>query len=47
METLQGIAPKLEFTTVTTINESLSPELDALDDALRQEKVSIISVRIR
>ncbi|KAL5015816.1 hypothetical protein ScPMuIL_005405 [Solemya velum] len=33
-----GIAPKLEFTTQTVIKESFSPELDALSDALEQEK---------
>ncbi|XP_021373427.1 spermatogenesis-associated protein 6-like isoform X3 [Mizuhopecten yessoensis] len=35
-----GIAPKLEFFTVTNISESLSPELDALEDALRDERKS-------
>lgn len=35
-----GIAPKLEFITVTNISESLSPELDALEDALRDERKS-------
>lgn len=38
---LQGIAPKLEFTTTTTINESRTPEIDALDDALKEERVSM------
>ncbi|KAJ8306144.1 hypothetical protein KUTeg_016689 [Tegillarca granosa] len=35
-----GIAPKLEFTTTTTINESRTPEIDALDDALKEERRS-------
>ncbi|XP_033738393.1 spermatogenesis-associated protein 6-like isoform X1 [Pecten maximus] len=35
-----GIAPKLEFVTVTNISESLSPELDALEDALMDERKS-------
>ncbi|XP_060083262.1 spermatogenesis-associated protein 6-like isoform X2 [Ylistrum balloti] len=35
-----GIAPKLEFITVTNISESLSPELDALEDALMDERKS-------
>lgn len=33
-----GISPKLEFTTKTTIKESYSPELDALDDAVEQSR---------
>ena len=37
----QGISPKLEFATKTVIKESLSPEVDALEDALEQERVSI------
>ena len=37
---LQGISPKLEFCTKTVIKESRSPELDALEDALEEEKVS-------
>jgi len=32
-----GISPKLEFATTTLIKESLSVELDALDDALEYE----------
>lgn len=36
----QGICPKLEFVSVTNIKESLSPELDALEDALKDERVS-------
>lgn len=33
-----GISPKLEFSTKTTIKESYSPELDALDDAVEQSR---------
>ncbi|XP_041359383.1 spermatogenesis-associated protein 6-like isoform X3 [Gigantopelta aegis] len=33
-----GIAPKLEFSTSTVIKESYSPELDALDEALEEER---------
>ncbi|KAH9495191.1 spermatogenesis associated 6-like protein [Bulinus truncatus] len=33
-----GISPKLEFSTKTIIKESISPELDALDDALDVER---------
>lgn len=33
-----GISPKLEFATKTTIRESLSLEVDALDDALEYER---------
>ncbi|XP_060605917.1 spermatogenesis-associated protein 6-like isoform X11 [Ruditapes philippinarum] len=35
-----GISPKLEFTTKTVIKESQSPELDALEDALEEEKLA-------
>ncbi|XP_052238095.1 spermatogenesis-associated protein 6-like isoform X7 [Dreissena polymorpha] len=35
-----GISPKLEFTTGTVIKESRSPELDALEDALEEEKIA-------
>ncbi|KAK3090051.1 hypothetical protein FSP39_008825 [Pinctada imbricata] len=35
-----GISPKLEFVTVTNIKESLSPELDALEDELEAERRS-------
>ena len=35
----QGISPKIEFVTVTNIKESLSPELDALEDELEAERV--------
>ncbi|GFR77131.1 spermatogenesis-associated protein 6-like [Elysia marginata] len=35
-----GISPKLEFSTKTVIKESISPELDALDDALDMERKS-------
>uniref|UniRef100_A0A2C9JHG1 Spermatogenesis-associated protein 6 N-terminal domain-containing protein n=1 Tax=Biomphalaria glabrata TaxID=6526 RepID=A0A2C9JHG1_BIOGL len=35
-----GISPKLEFSTKTVIKESISPELDALDDALEMERQS-------
>ncbi|GFN97281.1 spermatogenesis-associated protein 6-like [Plakobranchus ocellatus] len=35
-----GISPKLEFSTKTVIKESISPELDALDDALDMERRS-------
>lgn len=35
-----GISPKLEFITVTNIKESVSPELDALDDALMEARKS-------
>lgn len=35
-----GISPKLEFMTVTNIKESMSPELDALDDALQEARKS-------
>lgn len=38
----QGISPKLEFSTKTVIKESRSPELDALEDALEEEKVSFL-----
>jgi hypothetical protein len=34
---LQGISPKLEFSTKTVIRESFSPEVDALEDALEYE----------
>nr|KAG5694197.1 hypothetical protein BaRGS_027173 [Batillaria attramentaria] len=33
-----GISPKLEFATKTVIRESISPEVDALEDALEQER---------
>lgn len=33
-----GISPKLEFATKTVIKESISPEVDALEDAFEQEK---------
>ncbi|CAG2212821.1 SPATA6 [Mytilus edulis] len=33
-----GISPKLEFITVTNIKESVSPELDALDEALQDAR---------
>ncbi|XP_076462970.1 spermatogenesis-associated protein 6-like isoform X2 [Babylonia areolata] len=33
-----GISPKLSFSTRTFIKESLSPELDALEDALEEER---------
>ena len=36
---MQGISPKLEFTTKSVIRESLSPEVDALEDALEEERV--------
>lgn len=39
---LQGISPKLEFATKTVIKESISPEVDALEDAFEQEKVLTI-----
>lgn len=39
----QGISPKLEFMTVTNIKESISPELDALDEALRDARVRCFS----
>ncbi|XP_052777259.1 uncharacterized protein LOC128214684 isoform X5 [Mya arenaria] len=35
-----GISPKLEFTTKTVIKESRSPELDALEDALEEERLA-------
>ncbi|XP_071182064.1 spermatogenesis-associated protein 6-like isoform X2 [Mytilus edulis] len=35
-----GISPKLEFITVTNIKESVSPELDALDEALQDARKS-------
>lgn len=35
-----GISPKLEFTSKTIIKESISPELDALDDAIEQDSRS-------
>ncbi|XP_052066682.1 spermatogenesis-associated protein 6-like isoform X2 [Mytilus californianus] len=35
-----GISPKLEFITVTNIKESVSPELDALDEALMDARKS-------
>lgn len=35
-----GISPKLEFTTKTVIKESQSPELDALEDALEEERLA-------
>ena len=38
----QGISPKLEYATKTVIKESLSPEVDALEDALDYERVSIV-----
>ncbi|XP_076439943.1 uncharacterized protein LOC143279715 [Babylonia areolata] len=42
-----GISPKLEFATKTVIKESLSPELDALEDALDQERGRRTSRRSR
>ena len=43
----QGISPKLEFATKTVIKESLSPEVDALEDALEQERVSINQIEMK
>lgn len=40
-----GISPKLEFSTKTTIRESLSPEVDALEDALDFERERRLSFR--
>ncbi|CAL1536549.1 unnamed protein product [Lymnaea stagnalis] len=42
-----GISPKLEFSTKTIIKESISPELDALDDAVEMERESRQKTRRR
>ncbi|KAK3607373.1 hypothetical protein CHS0354_035712 [Potamilus streckersoni] len=34
-----GISPKIEFTSKTTIKESRSPELDALEDAMEEREI--------